>query len=200
VGFHEKKENKRMTMVEFGPVQLIVIGFPELERLKGELLKEIFRLSEARIIRVIGLLAIVKDQKGEIAFSQITDLSDEDRVKLGAAIGALIGFGAAGKKGAMAGAEAGAETVASKEFGLSQKQINEIAKDIPNGTAAGLLLIEHLWANKFKEIARKQHGVLLANGFITPETLVAAGVQLAEGTKAAEKAFDYYQEQGGLCL
>ena len=60
-------------MVEFGPVQLIVIGFPELEKLKGELLKEIFRLSEARIIRVIGLLAVVKDQKGAITSAQITD-------------------------------------------------------------------------------------------------------------------------------
>ncbi len=187
-------------MVEFGPVQLIVIGFPELEKLKGELLKEIFRLSEARIIRVIGLLAVVKDQKGAITSAQITELSDEDRVKLGAAIGALIGFGAAGKKGATAGAEAGAKTVASREFGLSQTQIEEIAREIPNGTAAGLLLIEHLWAKKFKDIARKQHGVLLANGFITPEALVAAGVELAEGTLVAEKAFGYYQEQGGLCL
>ena len=54
-------------MVEFGPIQLIAIGFPEVENLKGELLKEIFRLSEKKIIRVVGLLAIVKDEKGKIA-------------------------------------------------------------------------------------------------------------------------------------
>ncbi|MDD1707342.1 MAG: DUF1269 domain-containing protein, partial [Methanoregulaceae archaeon] len=118
---------------------------------------------------------------------QITELSDEDRIKLGAGIGALIGFGAAGEKGAIAGANAGAEAMYYKEFGLSQKQIKEIAKNIPNGTAAGLLLIEHLWAKKFKEIALKQHGVLLANGFITLDSLVALGAHLAEGAKAAEQ-------------
>lgn len=174
-------------MVEYGPIQFLAVGFPEADRLKGELLKEIFRLSEAKMIRVIGLLAVVKDQKGKISSAQITEFSDEERMKLGAGIGALIGFGAAGKEGAMAGAEAGAKAVASKEFGLSQEQIKGIAKEMPNGTAAGLLLIEHLWAKKFKEIARKQHGVVLANGFIVPEALVALGAELAEGAKTAEK-------------
>ncbi len=128
-------------MVEFGPIQMIALGFPDVNKLKGDVLKEIFRLSEAKIIRVIGLLAIVKDAKGDIAAAQITELSDEDRMKLGAGIGALIGLGAAGKKGAVAGAKAGAEAVASKEFGLSQEKIMEIAKDIPKGTAAGFCLL-----------------------------------------------------------
>ena len=174
-------------MVEFGPIQLIAIGFPEVENLKGELLKEIFRLSEKKIIRVVGLLAIVKDEKGKIASVQVTELSDDDRIKLGAGIGALIGYGAAGIEGAKAGANAGAEAMYYKEFGLSPTQVKEIAKGIPNNTAAGLLLIEHLWAKKFKEIALKQHGVLLANGFITLDSLVAMGAHLAEGAKAAEK-------------
>jgi hypothetical protein len=42
--------------------------------------------------------------------------SDEERIKLGAAVGALIGLGAAGTEGAKAGAQAGAERVAQKEF------------------------------------------------------------------------------------
>jgi uncharacterized membrane protein len=174
-------------LVEFGPIQMIALGFPELDKLKGEVLKEIFRLSEAGLIRVIGLLAIVKDEKGNIEAAQITELSDEERMKLGAGIGALIGLGAAGKKGAMAGAKAGAEAVASKEFGLSQEKIMEIAKDIPKGTAAGLLLVEHLWAKKLKEQVLKQDGIVLAQGFIAPNALVALGAELAEGAKAAEK-------------
>jgi len=74
-----------------------------------------------------------------------------------------------------------------KEFGLSRKQIKDIAKEIPHGTAAGFLLIEHLWAKKFKEVAMKQQGVPLANGFITLDSLVALGASLAEGAKAGEK-------------
>lgn len=179
--------SKEEKMVEFGPIQLIAIGFPEVDNLKGELIKEIFRLSDAKILRIVGLLAIVKNEKGKIASVQITELSDDDRIKLGAGIGALIGFGAGGAKGAIAGATAGAEAMYHKEFGLSKKQVEDIAKDMPNGTAAGLLLIEHLWAKKFKEIALKQQGVLLANGFITMDSLVAVGAHLADGAKAAKK-------------
>jgi len=173
-------------MVEFGPVQMIAIGFPDPEKLKGDLLREIFALSEKKIIRVIGLLGIVKDKNGTIDSVQITELSDEDRKRLGAAVGALIGLGAARGKGAVAGAKAGAKAM-EKEFGLNQQQIREIARDIPKGSAAGFLLIEHLWAKKFKEIALTQDGVLLANGFITPDSLIALGSELAEGVKAAEK-------------
>jgi len=174
-------------MVEFGPIHMIVLDFPDIDKLKGELLKEIFRLSEAGIIRIIGLLAIVKDEKGNIASVQLTEFSDEERMKLGAGIGALIGLGAAGMKGARAGAEAGATTVAQKDFGLSSEQVMDIAKNIPNGTAAGILLFEHLWAKKLKEIAIKQDGIVLAQGVIEPRALVALGAELAEGAKAAEK-------------
>ena len=173
-------------MVEFGPVQMVAIGFPDPQKLKGELLKELLALSEQKFIRLIGLLAVVKDAKGMIESVQITELSDADRKKLGAAVGALIGLGAARGKGAVAGAKAGAKAM-EKEFGLNQQQIREIARNIPNGTAAGFLLVEHLWAKRFKEIALAQDGVLLANGFITPDSLIALGAELAEGVKAAEK-------------
>jgi uncharacterized membrane protein len=173
-------------MVEFGPIQIVVLGFPDVNKLKGDMLKEIFRLSEAGIIRVVGLSAIAKDEKGNVLSAQITELSDEERTKLGAAVGALIGYGAAGMKGAEAGAREGAERVSQKEFGLSRERIMEIAQNMPNGTAAGLLLVEHLWAKNLKEIARNQEGVVLANGIISPYALVALGEELAEGAETAE--------------
>jgi uncharacterized membrane protein len=174
-------------MVEFGPIHMIVLGFPEIDKLKGEALREVFRLSEAGIIRVIGLLAIVKDGKGNMESVQLTELSDADRVKLGAGIGALIGLGAAGEKGAMVGAEAGAMRVAEKDFGLSKEDIMDIAKGIPNGTAASVLLFEHLWAKRLKELVIKAGGIVLAQGVIEPTALVALGSELAEGAKVAEK-------------
>ena len=174
-------------MVEFGPIQMLVLGFPDIDKLKGDLLREIFKLSQAKIIRVIGLTAIVKDKKGNIAAVKLSELSDEDRIKLGAGIGALIGLGAAGEEGAIAGAIAGAERAAKKEMGLSKEDIMRIADDIPKGTAAGILLIEHLWAKNFKEISMNQDGVVLAEGFIRPAALVALGAELAAGARAAEK-------------
>ncbi len=173
-------------MVEFGPIQIVALGFPDLNKLKGDMLREIFRLSEAGIIRVVGLSAIAKDEKGNVQSAQITELSDEERTKLGAAVGALIGYGAAGMKGAETGAKAGAERAASKEYGLSRERIMEIAQNMPNGTAAGLLLIEHLWAKNLKEIVRNQEGVVLAQGIIEPSALVALGAELAEGAETAD--------------
>ncbi len=173
-------------MVEFGPVQMVAIGFPDPQKLKGDLLKELLAMSGKKFIRLIGLLGVVKDANGVIESVQITELSDADRKRLGAVAGALIGLGAARGKGAAAGTKAGAKAM-SKEFGLNQKQIREIAKNVPNGSAAGFLLIEHLWAKKLKEIALEQDGVVLANGFITPDSLIALGSELAEGIKAAEK-------------
>jgi len=77
--------------------------------------------------------------------------------------------------------------VAEKDFGISKEEIMNISKEIPNGTAASILLFEHLWAKKLKELVIKQDGIVLAQGVIEPRTLVALGSELAEGAKAAEK-------------
>ena len=175
--------------VLFGPISLLAIEFPDISKLQGELMKETLALSKAGIIRVIGLLAVVKDDKGQFASIQLTELSPEERIKLGAGVGALIGLGAAGEAGVQPGWEAGAEMVAAKkDFGLTKEQVRNIAMDIPSNTAVGLVLIEHLWAKKFKEIGLATGGVVLANAFISPDALVALGSALAEGAEAAERA------------
>jgi uncharacterized membrane protein len=175
----------------FGPISLLAIEFPDISKLKGELLKETLELSKAGIIRVIGLMAVAKDDKGQFASIQLTELSEEDRMKLGGAIGALIGYGAAGEAGVQPGWEAGAgmvaEKVAEHDFGLTKDQIKNIAMDIPPNTAVGLILIEHLWAKKFKEVGLATGGRVLANNFIAPSELVALGEALAEGARIAEK-------------
>lgn len=174
-------------MVEFGPISLVAIGFPDPSRLKGDMLTEMFRLSEEGIIRIVGLLGVVKDPNGTIGSVQLTELPDAERARLAAGVGALIGYGMAGEQGAATGAEAGAEFAGSKEYGLTQEQIREIAEGIPRGSAAGFALIEHLYAKRLKEIAMRQDGVFLANNFINPTALVGLGTAIAEGARAAEQ-------------
>jgi uncharacterized membrane protein len=129
----------------------------------------------------------VKDPNGTVGSVQLTQLPDAERVKLAAGIGALIGYGAGGEQGALTGAEAGAEYAGSKEYGLTQEQVRQIAESIPPGTAAGFALIEHLYAKRLKELAMNQDGLLLANNFINPVALVGLGAVLAEGARAAEQ-------------
>ena len=71
-------------MVEFGPIQMLAMGFPNQENLHGELISELFRLSDYKIIRMVGFLAIAKNEKGKVASLQFTHfLMMTRRIKLG---------------------------------------------------------------------------------------------------------------------
>src|SRR2546425_1745383 len=93
--------------MEFGPVQMLVVGF-EHGKFEGEILAELKRLREQDIIRLVDLLFVNKDDDGEITTVELTDLSPGESMEFGALAGALIGLGAAGEEGAEAGAVAGA--------------------------------------------------------------------------------------------
>ena len=95
----------------YGPIQLSVIGFDN-EEVIGGLLDELDRVREFGIIRLIDFLFVAKDEEGDIAALEVTDLSDEERTEFGAVVGGLIGLGAAGAEGAVEGAVAGALAVA----------------------------------------------------------------------------------------
>ena len=128
-----------------GPVQLIVLGFDEPE-FKGEVLAELDRLKENDIVRVIDGLAVYKDEKGEVTTIKRTDLSDEEAAEFGAVVGALIGLGVAGEEGAEAGAQAGAEATAEGVDVFHEQDVIDVIDEIPNNSAAALILLEHRWA------------------------------------------------------
>src|SRR5450631_3385761 len=97
-----------------GPVQLIALGFPNPD-FHGEILAELEKLRESDTVRVIDALAVYKDDDGEIE-------------------------GAEGlESGALLGAEAGAEGLSP----LGDVDSWDVLEDIPNGSAAALILLEH---------------------------------------------------------
>jgi hypothetical protein len=54
-----------------------------------------------------------------------------------------------------------------------------IADTIPAGTAAAVALIEHRWAIPLRDAVRRAGGVALADTWVHPEDLVAAGAAAA---------------------
>jgi hypothetical protein len=94
-----------------GPVQLIVLGFPEPD-FHGAIIEELERLRQNDTIRVIDALAVHKKVGGDIEVAHLSNLSDEEAVEFGTAVGALIGLGIEGEEGLEAGAEAGARAAA----------------------------------------------------------------------------------------
>ena len=167
----------------YGPMQLSVVAFDNDEVIGG-LLDELDRVREFGIIRLIDFLFVTKDQQGDIAALEVTDMTGEERVEFGAVVGGLIGLGAAGAEGAVEGAVAGALAVAEHDFGLAAEEIEQVADRIPKGSSAVVALFEPTWALRLKEYILTSGGVLVAQGLIHPSALVEVGAELAAAVEA----------------
>src|SRR4051795_6569391 len=128
-----------------GPVQLIVLGFKSPE-FHGEIIAELERLKESGTVRVIDALAVHKDADGEIEVAHLSNLSKDQAIELGSKVGALIGLGIEGEEGMYAGAEAGADAAADGVSVFSDEDAWDVLGDIPDDSAAALILLEHHWA------------------------------------------------------
>ena len=162
-----------------GPVQLIVLGFDHPE-FHGEIVAELERLRESDTVRVIDSLAVYKDADGEVEVEHLSNLSEEEARELGSKVGALIGLGIEGDKGFEAGAVAGAEAAEDGIEVFSEDEAWDVVEDIPNDSAAALLLIEHHWAVPLRDAIAHANGYRIGDGFISPLDLVEIGLMSAE--------------------
>jgi uncharacterized membrane protein len=165
--------------MSIGPVQLLVLGFKRPD-FHGEFLAELERLRLSDTIRVIDALAVYKDAVGEIDVEHLSNLSTDEAIELGSKIGALIGLGIGGEDGAIEGAEQGATAGANGVEVFHDEDAWDVLADIPNDSAAALLLIEHHWAVPLFDAIAEVGGYRLADGFISPLDLVAIGMLTAE--------------------
>ena len=163
-----------------GPVQLIVLGFNHPD-FHGEVIAELERLRESGTVRVIDALAVYKDPVGELEVEHLSNLTHEEAIELGTKIGALIGLGIDGEEGVEAGAEAGAEMAAAEGvhvFGDPGEW--DVLEDIPNDSAAALVLLEHHWAVPLRDAIARAGGFRISDGYISPLDLVGIGLMTAE--------------------
>jgi uncharacterized membrane protein len=161
-----------------GPVQLIVLGFNH-PNFHGEVIAELERLRESNTVRVIDALAVYKDQAGEIEVEHLSNLTQEQAIELGTKIGALIGLGIDGEEGVEAGAEAGAEMAAEGINLFGDADEWDVLEDIPNDSAAALILLEHHWAVPLRDAIARAGGFRVSDGFISPLDLVGIGLMTA---------------------
>ena len=164
-----------------GPVQLLVLGFNH-PNFHGEVIEELERLRESDTVRVIDALA-VHDAEGEIEVAHLSNLTRDEAVELGSKVGALIGLGIEGEDGLEKGAAAGAGAAADGVEIFSDDQAWDVLEDIPNDSAAALLLIEHHWAVPLRDAIARAGGFRLSDGFISPLDLVELGLMEAAEAK-----------------
>ena len=162
-----------------GPVQLIVLGFDHPE-FHGGIIDELERLRTGDTVRVIDALAVHKDADGDIEVEHLSNLSKDEAVQLGSVVGALVGLGIEGEEGMFDGAEAGAEAGAEGATRILDEKAWDVLEDIPDDSAAALLLLEHHWAVPLRDAIARAGGFRLSDGFISPLDLVAIGLVARE--------------------
>jgi len=165
-------ERKSMAV---GPVQLVVLGF-EHPNFHGEIIAELERLRKADTVRVIDSLVVYKDADGELEVEHLSNLTEDEAIEVGSTVGALIGLGIEGEDGLEAGAAAGAEAAADGIDVFSDGEEWDVLDDIPNDSAAALILFEHHWAVPLRDAVVRAGGYRISDGFISPADLVAVGL------------------------
>jgi uncharacterized membrane protein len=163
---------------ETGPVQLLVIGFNDPD-FRGQIRAELDRLRDNDVVRLIDAVVVQKDDEGNVERMQMSDLTTDEAIDLGAKAGALIGLGfGADEESMRAGALLGAAE--GSDGHLLDADVWFVDDVIPNGSAAAIALVEHRWAIPLREAIWDAGGFHLADAWVHPEDLVRIGVRASE--------------------
>ncbi len=154
-----------------GPLQVIAVGFGPDADFKDRILEEVDRLEGRGILRLLDMLFVAKRQDGTLERLVIGD--DED---FGELLAAGFPFGGPGP----------AEPTVGGGSGFDPIDAWQLAESLSPGTAMALLLVEHGWAQGLFDAIAETGGMLLGEGFITAETGMLIGAEVAAMEEAAQ--------------
>jgi hypothetical protein len=137
-----------------GPVDYLVVRFPG-NRFSGKIIPELVDLVNRDIIRVLDFVFVMKDEYGEVSITEAEDLKEES--------GAL------------------AELVKDTGEWFFEGDINALAASLENNSSAGILLVENVWAIRFKEALLEANAELIDMGRIPPETIAKVEELMTQG-------------------
>ena len=126
-----------------GPIDFIIVGF-EGNNFNGSILRELQDSVEKGIINVIALAAVAKDNQGVV-----TRLSTSDNFSELTFL---------------------SEALANEKL-VNEDDIDEVGELLDNNSAAGILIIEHLWAKGLKKAIIDANGYLIAEGRLRGEVI-----------------------------
>jgi Family of unknown function (DUF6325) len=133
----------------FGPIDVVVIGYPPGAPKTGEAVPILLDLVDRGVIRVLDALFVEKNEDGTFSGFDLADL-DEDT---------------AGDLTVFAGASTGM---------LHDDDAALAAAEIEPGSAAVLIVYENRWAAQFVAAVRRNGGELIANERIGVQGLMEA--------------------------
>lgn len=146
-----------MDVETLGPVEFLVVRFPG-SRFTGEITPALIELIDAGLVRIIDLVFVSKDEDGNVAAFELSELDDEDTA---ASFGALY-------------------TEDEADL-LSDEDLEIAAEGLAPGDSAAVLVWEDVWAARFAAAVRDSGGEILALERIPREVvLAAAGIEMIE--------------------
>lgn len=169
-----------------GPIQVIVFGFARDDQMRGEALAELLHLRGRGVIRLIDAFMARKRLDGQVEAVEIEGLSDEESADFGRVLGKFLGVDQVAVGEVMAAAAERTLAAAAASLGLDYQSLRQTVEDLQPGTAFAVLMFEHTWAIPFTQAIRNAGGVPLAQGFVTPESLMMVGEELNAITDAID--------------
>lgn len=139
--------------MDIGSPEYVVIGFED-DHFTNEILPELNAIQEKGLIRVVDLLFVMKDTDGTVTVREVSELGDEELAAYDGIAGDLMGL-------------------------FTGEDVERLAEEIPPGTSAVVVLLEHTWAIGLTEAVRRVGGMLFTGGLVTPDALTQVRAELA---------------------
>lgn len=135
-------------MEEIGPVDYMIVAFPGND-FQGEIAPALGKLVESGTIRIMDVTFVIKDEDGNIATMEITDLDPT--------------------------VAAGLENAGFDTSGLfNDEDLEAAAEELEPNSSAALLVWENVWAREVAQAMRDAGGVLLDFDRLPHEVVQAA--------------------------
>jgi hypothetical protein len=144
--------------VTLGPLEYIVIGF-EGNKFDGSIAREIEKVVEQKIIRLVDVVFVGKDAAGDVLIIEL-DAKDDPR---------FASF---------------APLLADRMGLFTPEDLATIASLLPPDTAGVALLFEHRWAVNIKDAMQAAGGFLVTRTVVPPEVLEEVVAELEAGATA----------------
>ena len=154
------------------PLQVMALSFSRDAGSEDRILAEVDRLRGRGVLRLLDMLFVAKSQDGTIERLTIGD--DED---FGSLLAAVVPFADGGPA---------APVPADDSAAFDPASARALADSLEPGTALAFLLVEHHWAAPLFDAIAETGGTLIGEGFLTAETGLVVGAEVAAMEEAVE--------------
>jgi hypothetical protein len=164
--------------LRLAPCQLISMAFDNL-RFEGRVRDALGRLEECGAVRIIDAALLSRTIDDDIVAIEFTGLPQGRPPRNGALVRRLLGVSPVERVPTDEAALGKAMLVDSEyEYGMTAEELDTVLEDVPRRGGMAAILVEHSWALPLKQAVHDAGGYVLAQDFLSPETLVALSDQL----------------------